>query len=156
MEAFGRGIARLWHFLFLRCRELLLNAARKLKPSVKAEATPRRVSERAEPMLLERAERQILSAPPPPPKPVIVPRIEAPREKKKIEVDPSIRLAPGELPPYTLLNESPAVTEKAFSNISFEALSSLVEQRLSDFGVEAKVQRLPLFTRLNWIRARIS
>ena len=42
------------------------------------------------------------------------------------------------------------MAEKAFANISFEELSQLVEQRLSDFGVEAKVVAVhpgPVITR---------
>lgn len=83
-------------------------------------------------------------------KPIVVTRIEPPRERKKVEVDPSIRLEPGELPPLTLLNESPMAADKPFSNISFEALSALVEQRLLDFGVEVKVTAVlpgPVITR---------
>lgn len=79
----------------------------------------------------------------------MVPRIEA-REKKKIEIDPTIKLAPGSLPSLSLLNPPPPLTEKPFANISFEALSQLVEQRLSDFGVTVKVVAVlpgPVITR---------
>lgn len=85
-----------------------------------------------------------------PVKPVVVARIEPPREKKKIEVDPGIRLTPGTLPPLHLLNSPPPSADKAFSNISFEELSLLVEQRLSDFGVTVKVTAVhpgPVITR---------
>lgn len=156
-EALGRHVLQCWNFLLSQCRGLfrgllikfMQSLKRKPKPVEKTEL-PKRISERAEPMLLERRQPEV-SAAPLPPKPVIVPRIEAPREKKKlIEIDPSIRLAPGELPPVSLLNESPAVAEKAFSNISLEELSLLVEQRLSDFGVEARVVAVlpgPVITR---------
>lgn len=83
-------------------------------------------------------------------KPVVVARVEPPRERKKMEIDSSIRLAPGELPPYSLLNEPAAVMEKPFANISFEELSALVEQRLADFGVEVRVTAVlpgPIITR---------
>lgn len=83
-------------------------------------------------------------------KPVVVARVEPPRERKKIEVDPGIRLEPGMLPPLSLLNTPAPAAEKAFSNISFEELSMLVEQRLADFGVEAKVSAVlpgPVITR---------
>lgn len=72
------------------------------------------------------------------------------REKKKIDIDPSIKLAPGTLPPLTLLNPTPPAADKAFATISFEELSQLVEQRLSDFGVEVKVVAVhpgPVITR---------
>lgn len=48
-------------------------------------------------------------------------------------------LAPGSLPPFTLLNAPQPLAEKAFTSVSFEELSQLVEQRLLDFGVEVKV-----------------
>lgn len=73
-----------------------------------------------------------------------------PREKKKIDLDPSIKMSPGSLPPLSLLNPPPPVAEKAFNNISFESLSQLVEQRLSDFGVQVKVVAVhpgPVITR---------
>lgn len=46
---------------------------------------------------------------------------------------------PGTVPSLTLLDAVPPSTGKAFSHISFEDLSQLVEQRLFDFGVDAKV-----------------
>ncbi|MBA3660720.1 MAG: DNA translocase FtsK 4TM domain-containing protein [Gammaproteobacteria bacterium] len=84
-------------------------------------------------------------------KPVVVAKLDPPREKKKpVDIDPSIKLLPGHLPPLSLLNPPPAHVEKAFANISFEELSRLVEQRLADFGVEAKVVAVhpgPVITR---------
>lgn len=87
-------------------------------------------------------------------KPVVIAKNEAPpllvHDKKKIEIESAIKLAPGSLPPLTLLNAQPPMAEKAFANISFEALSELVEQRLSDFGVEVKVVAVlpgPVITR---------
>lgn len=102
---------------------------------------------REEPVLVERAPAPVVSKP----VPVVIPKPEPIKEKKKIEmVDPGIKLEPGMLPPLTLLNSSPAASDKAFNNISFEELSQLVEQRLSDFGVEAKVVAVlpgPVITR---------
>jgi len=49
-----------------------------------------------------------------------------------------------------LLNSAQPATDKAFANISFEELSQLVESRLADFGVEAKVTAVlpgPVITR---------
>lgn len=146
LEALGRFSIRLWNTLVLRSREFLTTCFKKPESPVKPETSKRNI-ERAEPKLLERASPPVAA---PIPKPVIVPRAEPSREKKKIEVDPSIRLKPGELPPYTLLVESPASADKAFSNISLEELSNLVEQRLSDFGVEVKVVAVlpgPVITR---------
>lgn len=90
-----------------------------------------------------------------PPKPPVVvapvvPRVEPVREKKKMDLDPGIRLKEGELPPFNLLDAPTTMAEKAFSQITFEELSQLVEQRLSDFGVEARVVAVhpgPVITR---------
>ncbi|HVY52978.1 MAG TPA: DNA translocase FtsK 4TM domain-containing protein, partial [Gammaproteobacteria bacterium] len=74
------------------------------------------------------------------PAPVIVkaekPRTVAPSKEK---VQSEIVLKPGSLPPLTLLNPPTPVTEKPFTQIRFDELSALVEQRLLDFGVEARV-----------------
>lgn len=83
-------------------------------------------------------------------KPVVVPKLEPPRERKKIEVQSNIKLSPGTLPPLSLLNMPEVAAEKPFANISFEELSHLVEQRLSDFGVEVRVVAVhpgPVITR---------
>ncbi len=106
------------------------------------------LEERAEPIIIERA----LMPPPAKSVPIIIAKVQQPvvHEKKVVEVDPALRLAPGALPPYTLLNPTPPMTEKPFANISFEELSQLVEQRLSDFGVEARVVAVlpgPVITR---------
>ena len=84
-----------------------------------------------------------------PPKPVVI-KTEPVKEKKKFDDIPSIKLDPGSLPPLTLLNPPAPAAERAFNNISFEELSQLVEQRLSDFGVEVKVVAVhpgPVITR---------
>ncbi len=152
VETFIQNSMQTWNFLRKQVRALITKFMTK-SAATKAEKPeiPKRNIVREEPKLLDRAiSAPSVTAPPPAPKPVIVPRVEAPREKKKIEIDPSIRLSPGSLPPYTLLNEAPPVSEKAFSNISLEELSLLVEQRLSDFGVEAKVVAVlpgPVITR---------
>jgi S-DNA-T family DNA segregation ATPase FtsK/SpoIIIE len=102
---------------------------------------------------LERQEPALALAPqplPPAPKPVVIVRPEPVKPKKKIEIDPSIRLEPGELPGFDLLNPVPPASDKAFSNTTFEMLSNLVEQRLADFGVEVKVVAVhpgPIITR---------
>lgn len=151
IETLGKRSVQLWNLLLTRSRALILKLLEKKSVQPEKVEIPKRTILREEPKLLERAPAPVVvPAVQLPLKPVIVPRIEAPREKKKIEVDPGIRLAPGSLPPYTLLNEGPPVSEKAFSNISFEELSQLVEQRLSDFGVEAKVVAVlpgPVITR---------
>lgn len=73
------------------------------------------------------------------PKPLMIPKMESTPDKRKIEMDAGAKLTRGLLPPLTLLNSPPARLEKPFAQISFEELSSLVEQHLSDFGVQVKV-----------------
>lgn len=85
------------------------------------------------------------------PKPVIMPHQQEPlRERKKVEIGPVPKMKPGTLPPISLLNPVPPAAGKAFNNIGFEELSVLVEQRLSDFGVDVKVTAVhpgPVITR---------
>jgi S-DNA-T family DNA segregation ATPase FtsK/SpoIIIE len=71
---------------------------------------------------------------------------------KKIDqsIAPPVSLSPGMLPPLSLLNPATPSEGKAFSKMSFEELSLLVEQRLLDFGVETKVVAVhpgPVITR---------
>lgn len=154
-EAIGSGTYKLWNFLLQHRHKLIIKLPKFPKLPKKSEPTvvvpPKRNIVRQEPTVIEKA------APPAPqpPKlvvinPVTVNKPEPPKEKKKIEIESGIKLKPGTLPPYTLLDASPPGTGKAFSNISFDELSQLVEQRLSDFGVEAKVVAVlpgPVITR---------
>lgn len=146
MEMIGVGVNRMFAYLQKRREEYAL--ARKQKDTdIKTEPTLER-GKRLQRDVLELAET--LTAPLVVKKPVVVPKIEPPRERKKVEIDPAIRLEPGTLPPLTLLNAPAPAAEKAFANISFEELSLLVEQRLADFGVEAKVTAVlpgPVITR---------
>ncbi len=69
---------------------------------------------------------------------------------KNKTITPSVTLSTGMLPPLTLLNPPPPPSGKAFSNLNFEELSQLVEQRLLDFGVATKVVAVhpgPVITR---------
>lgn len=141
-EYLYRGIAYLYQYRKFVTFTLVkkMEAPKKTEPSIEKNKTNISV----EPVL---AERFVL---PPAPKPVIIAKKEPVREKKKIEIDPRIKLEPGTLPELTLLNPPLPSTEKAFSTISFSELSQLVEQRLSDFGVEVKVVAVhpgPIITR---------
>ncbi|VVC76151.1 DNA translocase FtsK [Aquicella siphonis] len=148
VESVGAKAYQYWSYLLTRCR-LLLAALRERTGTDKSEPAPpapRRVA-RAEPLLADGPENIPVTKPP---VPVVVPKLEPRREKKKIAVDAGIKLEPGSLPPFTLLNTSAQAAEKPFSNITFDELSQLVEQRLSDFGVEAKVVAVlpgPVITR---------
>lgn len=84
--------------------------------------------------------------------PKIVESVRAPKKPKVFEkkVTASVVVAPGTVPPFSLLDPPPPSEGKAFSEISLEDLSALVEQRLSDFGVIAKVVAVhpgPVITR---------
>ena len=79
---------------------------------------------------------------------LIEPILHTPIKNKPII--PSVTLSTGMLPPLTLLNSPPPPSGKAFSNLNFQELSQLVEQRLLDFGVAAKVVAVhpgPVITR---------
>ena len=141
MEMVGEWANQCWIYLRERRKQLQSKAVAKMEPAVAEK--PARIP-RDEPVPVERARLPVGA------KPVVVTRIEPPREKKKVEVDPGIKLEPGSLPPFTLLNSPPAMAEKPFASISFAELSQLVEQRLSDFGVEVKVVAVlpgPVITR---------
>jgi S-DNA-T family DNA segregation ATPase FtsK/SpoIIIE len=95
-------------------------------------------SERIEPALITAAPRIIV--PTKPIKPKVI-------DKK---ISSSVILAPGTLPPLSLLDPVVPSTGQAFSQVSFEELSQLVEQRLMDFGVIVKVVAVhpgPIITR---------
>jgi S-DNA-T family DNA segregation ATPase FtsK/SpoIIIE len=114
--------------------------------------------ERAEPTLFEKLEAKFKKAPkslPAPKVQIAIPELlPSPPVKKKAappkKMESAVVLAPGTVPPLTLLNPAPPSEGKAFSNATFEELSHLVEQRLSDFGVEVKVVAVhpgPVITR---------
>lgn len=134
IDAIGEHLYRSLAYLRARREKAAIN-----KPEVKFEKVEKAVET-----------PKALPAPIVIPKPVVVAKVEPPRERKKIELDPSIKMEPGSLPSFDLLNSPPPHAEKAFASISFEELSQLVEQRLSDFGVEVKVVAVhpgPIITR---------
>jgi len=140
IDRIGEYTYQLWQYLRARQQVMMANRSKKIVPVIEKS---KRIA-RAEPTLLEKAIPVIA------PKPPVVVRVDPPREKKKIEIDSSIRLAPGALPPFSLLNPPSPAAEKPFTNISFEELSQLVEQRLGDFGVDVKVVAVhpgPIITR---------
>jgi len=144
IDALGAGTCRLWENMRMRAKLWVT------KPSSSGVTTDPKLK-RNEPILIENNKPPVY---PPVAKAVVVKPVivkpEPPREKKKIEIDTSIKLAPGSLPPFTLLNPPSPLAEKPFASISFEELSQLVEQRLADFGVEVKVMAVhpgPVVTR---------
>jgi DNA segregation ATPase FtsK/SpoIIIE, S-DNA-T family len=93
-------------------------------------------------------------APKKPFKPVIVAsRTELKLRKPELakeKMESAVILKPGSLPPLSLLNPPVHQDVKPFSQIRFDELSQLVEQRLLDFGVEVKVADVlpgPVITR---------
>lgn len=66
------------------------------------------------------------------------------------KLESAVILKPGVVPPTSLLNPPEPLEEKPFSQLRFDDLSQLVEQRLLDFGVEVKVTAVhpgPVITR---------
>lgn len=150
MERIGAGVNRGWTYVKNR-RTAFLQSRIEARTEPQVERSKRL---QRDPVELEEAlappVKKVVTPPTKVSPPIVVAKVEAPRERKKYDVDPGIRLAPGELPPLSLLNPPPPSAEKAFSNISFEELSQLVEQRLADFGVEARVTAVlpgPVITR---------
>lgn len=111
------------------------------KAEPKTKKLPSIITPRAEPKVAEtKPAPKVVEAPRPP-------KITKPAEKR---IESSVILAPGTLPPVTLLDAPLPSEGKAFSNTTFEELSQLVEKRLLDFGVEAKVVAVlpgPVITR---------
>lgn len=155
IDVLGEYVYQGWNYLREKRKEILAN--RPVIASVSKKAEPVIESKRIirEEPVIEKVVPLVALPQTPKPAPVVVAKVEPPREKKKTPtavavVDPGLQLAPGELPPFTLLNLAPPAADKAFANISFEELSQLVEQRLSDFGVEVKVVAVhpgPVITR---------
>lgn len=149
VDHLGEEVLKGWQYL--QARFLAWIQQRRAAVST-AEVTPKIEPKRIvreeirEPVLVERKAAPVIVAP----KPTVVSKPEPVKEKKKLEVESSVRLAPGTLPPVDLLMEPPPSVERAFANISFEDLSALVEQRLADFGVDVKVVAVhpgPIITR---------
>jgi len=108
-----------------------------IEPTLEVESNVKKpvIIQRKEPIVVAPASRVVAK-----PKPLLT----------KSFLESPISMAPGTLPPLTLLNPTPPSEEKAFSHSNFEELSQLVEQRLLDFGVEVKVTAVhpgPVITR---------
>ena len=149
VERIGQQVNRGWNYLKVRRQQFMLARKAKAAAAKSVKSEPVLVREKRAVREPECEEHPIAAAAAAK-KPIVVARVEPPRERKKVEIDPSIRMEPGTLPPYTLLNEPSATQEKPFANITFEELSLLVEQRLADFGVEARVTAVlpgPVITR---------
>ena len=137
VDRLGKVVLTYGTALFLRikngCSTLLKLKFTSMPQKGRIEPRTQVVATRAEPMIA-----QPFAVSPPPAKLVVMPK-EVARIKKPVILDTDIRLAEGALPPTTLLNATPLQVDQAFENTSFEALSLMVEQRLSDFGVQVKV-----------------
>jgi S-DNA-T family DNA segregation ATPase FtsK/SpoIIIE len=134
-----------------------ISAKIRLQPSLATptqlplKAETKKTDKEREPTFFEKIESKIKSSAAP-----VIKRDEdeqAQTIKRKLptaKMESSIILAPGSVPPLSLLNPVPPSEGKAFSSTSFEELSQLVEQRLADFGVDVKVVAVnpgPIVTR---------
>jgi DNA segregation ATPase FtsK/SpoIIIE, S-DNA-T family len=146
IDILGASIVRLWNMALQKRADSL---AKTPEPIVKEIAKP--TLEKTEPTLFEKLENKFKKK-----EPIkieaIEPELFKPVKKKIVtkKIESSITVAPGTVPPISLLNPPPPPKGKAFTNTSFEELSHLVEQRLADFGVDAKVVAVnpgPVITR---------
>lgn len=144
-EWIGRALCAYLAKLWLKLPEMRFSFKSLVPwPAPKTEPElPARRLRREEPVIVQRPDNLPVTVAAPAPVPIVKPmvarQLEPPREKKKIDIDPSIRLDRGGLPPLDLLNPPPQAADTAFSTVSFDELSQLVEQRLADFGVDVKV-----------------
>ncbi len=144
VDAIGFYTTRLLVLLHqaIKKKKAELNLLEAQEPKIKKVITPR-----LEPKVIESKITEPKAAP------KIVEAARAPKPKPIVDrkIESSVVLSYGELPPLTLLNVAPQSEEgKAFSSVTFEELSHLVEQRLLDFGVEVKVVAVhpgPIITR---------
>lgn len=151
IDIIGANVIRLWE-------SFQLKKATVAPLPVEKPTVVKASKERTEPTLFEKLEAKFKKAPkslPAPKVQIAIPELlPSPPVKKKAappkKIESTVVLAPGTVPPLTLLNPAPPSEGKAFSNTTFEELSHLVEQRLSDFGVEVKVVAVnpgPVITR---------
>ncbi|MDX1902383.1 MAG: DNA translocase FtsK 4TM domain-containing protein [Gammaproteobacteria bacterium] len=139
--------------LFVRTLTFLRTSLQKLKEkswrktSQPDEAVTRRIEPRLTP---QKPQAPVQVIKPPQPERIEKPRVVKPDYSSHKKIAAPMQLSHGMLPPLSLLNPAPPSSDKAFSDVSFEELSHLVEQRLLDFGVEVKVVAVhpgPIITR---------
>jgi S-DNA-T family DNA segregation ATPase FtsK/SpoIIIE len=144
-----------WLGVIDRIGSKVTNLFEELQKVLSKKSSPKTVNEIAEP-LLNLFQEKIKSpakpkiAEPKMIEPTLLHRQLPTQPVKNKAITPSVTLSPGMLPPLTLLNAPPPPSGKAFSNLNFEELSQLVEQRLLDFGVATKVVAVhpgPVITR---------
>lgn len=158
IDSIGAHVIRMWERFQLKRvtvpavdEEAVQETKKEIKPA-------KEIKERKEPTLFEKLEAKLKKEPTivtAPKAQIAMPELlPKPAVKKKSappkNIESIVRLEPGTLPPISLLNPTPPSEGKAFTNTTFEELSQLVEQRLSDFGVEVKVVAVnpgPVITR---------
>jgi S-DNA-T family DNA segregation ATPase FtsK/SpoIIIE len=132
-----------------------VSAKIRLQPALEPKQLPlraetKKTDKEREPTFFEKIESKIKASTAPVVKRA-EPEVAAPKRKlPPAKIESSVILAPGTVPPLSLLNPVPPPESKAFTNTSFEELSQLVEQRLADFGVDVKVVAVnpgPIVTR---------
>lgn len=121
------------------------------KPRVKKLEKPRNQIEPAVQSFMAKLKKPTVPIEPKILEPKIVEAVRTPKTKVvEKKVITNVVVSPGTVPPLSLLDLPPPSEGKAFSEVSFEDLSHLVEQRLSDFGVVARVVAVhpgPVITR---------
>ncbi len=143
IDAIGFYTTRLFIFGF----ELVKKKEFKLMPS---EGTLEKASNKIKKIITPRIEPKMTEQKVVTPPKIVEVRAPKPKLTQDKKIESSVVLQQGMLPPLTLLNPAPPSEGKAFANVTFEELSELVEQRLLDFGVEAKVVAVhpgPIITR---------
>lgn len=154
IDFIGAGIMKGWEHVRQKHQQQPQMSSQRLVtepsipvPVIKAESKPKQSS------FIEKIEakfKKIKPAPVEHTEPALA--VSAPVKKRLLQKKPSsaVTMKPGMLPPLDLLNPPPPSEGKAFSHTTFDALSQLVETRLSDFGVDAKVVAVhpgPVITR---------
>lgn len=144
-DAIGFYITQLLNMAYMKVRK---NHSATLPEEVSDVPIPTKIRKVITPRIEPKLAETKPSTPVQPPK-IVETRVPKPKWVDK-KIDSSVILTPGSLPPLTLLNPITISEDKAFSHVSFEELSLLVEQRLMDFGVEVKVVAVhpgPIITR---------
>ncbi len=144
VDAIGFHLARGFNFALAAIKAKKTANSSVATPPGKTETIKKVITPRIEPRLTETKP----AAPIVPPK-IVETRVAKPKATDR-KIESSVVLTPGSLPPLSLLNPVAVSEGKAFSQVTFEELSQLVEQRLLDFGVEVKVVAVhpgPIITR---------
>ncbi len=150
MDFMGAHLKMLWEALRQKQQQQSQQQRFVTEPSM---PVPVIKAEPKKPSMLEKLEAKFKKTKPvrmEPTEPELVASTPIKKRLLQKKIPAPVNMAPGTLPPLSLLNPPPPSEGKAFSNTTFEALSQLVETRLADFGVDARVVAVhpgPVITR---------